>query len=1019
MLGEALWFGPFRFDPLDKRVWRGPDTVPLTPKAFEVLHNLLRHSGRLVTKRELLDHVWPGVHVGDAVLKVCVREIRRALGDAAQAPRFVETVHGRGYRFIAPLTEEASSDTASGRRSPFVGRTAELERLRAALDRARRGERQLVFVTGEPGIGKTSLVDAFLDEVTADRNIASAKGHCLEHAGAGEAYLPVLEALGRLCRAPGGERIVAILRKYAPTWLVQMPFLVTQADRGQLTREILGTTRDRMLREITDALEALTAEAPLLLILEDLHWSDHATGDLLGWLARGPGPGQLLLIGTYRPADVQARQHPLRALVHGRPALRNCEELAVDLLSEDAITGFLDARFPGHRFPETLAGAIHRRTEGNPLFLVAAVDVLVGRRTIVPAVGGWELRLAPTESEIGTPETLRSMLEEQMDRLSAANQRLLEVASVVGVEFTIDAVAKVSGTPSTLAEERCERLARRHHFLRSAGSSELPDGTVSSTYAFIHALYRQAFYERVPAGRRVRLHRRLGEYGEEAYGVGAGERASELAEHFERGGLYLRAIHYLRQAAENSVRRYANREAIAYLTRADELRANLGEPDRSRLRVAVLERRGMIRRAAGDAAGAAEDFEELAAEAHERGQADGEAKAFFYLASSLFSRDPARCLTAARHAVELSGQVVDPLLQAQTRGAAGYWRSVLQGWQEDDRHACAGALAAARRAEDRALESLLIGRFCYFECVSSEYRRAAALADQGRQLALDVGDAYEYLFCQYYRALALLFAGEWNELQSVLADGLRVSDRNGHWLWPVALRLETAWLHIEAADCGRAQAFAEEALAQARRVPYPYGERMSLLLLGLSQLGLGRRDAALESFHQVNAWAAQGRPPLDWLLEMPLHHGLAVLRLDRGETKDAREHAEWLETLATRCGERTWHARAVEALALIAEAEHNSTRAEEELARALSIVDGSEVPLAEWRIHETAARLCRQRGRSEQAMRHRARSARGIRRLAHELRESARLRDAFLASPRVCGVLQTDGASERSAESKP
>jgi predicted ATPase len=623
------WFGPFRFDALDKRLWRGLDAVPLTPKAFDVLHDLVQHPGRLVTKRELLDDVWPGLHVGDAVLKVCVREIRRALGDAAHAPRFVETVHGRGYRFIAPLARKASPGAASSRRSPaFVGRTAELERLQAALDRARRGDRQLVFVTGEPGIGKTSLVDAFLGEATADRTVTIAKGHCLEHAGAGEAYLPVLEALGRLCRAPGGERAVAVLRKYAPTWFVQMPFLVTPADRGHLTREILGTTRERMLREITEALEALTAETPLVLVLEDLHWCDHGTGDLIAWLARGQGSGQLLVVGTYRPADVQAR-HPLRAAVHGLSALPVCEELALDLLNETAVVGFLEAQFPGHRFPEALARLIHRRTDGNPLFMVASVDFLVSRRTIVAVAGGWELRLAPTEIEIGTPDTLRSMLEEHIDRLSAFNQRLLEVASVAGVEFTADAVAAVDGIPPELAEERCERLARRRQFLRPAGLSNLPDGTVISKYAFIHALYQHAFYQRVPAGRRAQVHRRLGEYGERAYDGAAVERAPELAEHFERGGAYLRAIDYLRQAAENALRRYANREAIAYLTRADELRSRVPEPDRSRLRVAVLERRGMIRRAAGDVEGGAEDFEKLAAEAHEQGHADGEAKALF------------------------------------------------------------------------------------------------------------------------------------------------------------------------------------------------------------------------------------------------------------------------------------------------------------------------------------------------------------------------------------------------------
>jgi predicted ATPase len=259
--------------------------------------------------------------------------------------------------------------------------------------------------------------------------------------------------------------------------------------------------------------------------------------------------------------------------------------------------------------------------------MVAAVDFLVSRRTIVAVDGGWELRLAPTETEIGTPDTLRSMLDEQIDRLPSLNLRLLEVASVAGIEFTADAVAKVSGTPLELVEEECERLARRRQFLRSAGLAELPDRTVISKYAFIHTIYQHAFYQRIPAGRRARLHRRLAEHGEQTYESAAVEHAADLAEHFERGGVSLRAIDYLRLAAENALRRYANREAITYLTRADELRSRMPEPQRSQLRAAVLERRGMIHRATGDVAGAAADFEALAAEAHERGQADGEAKA--------------------------------------------------------------------------------------------------------------------------------------------------------------------------------------------------------------------------------------------------------------------------------------------------------------------------------------------------------------------------------------------------------
>ena len=131
-----------------------------------------------------------------------------------------------------------------------------------------------------------------------------AHGQCVETYGTPEPYLPMLDALGRLCREGGGDWLVTLLRKHAPTWLAQMPWLLDSADRDALERDLLGATRERMLREMAEAVEALTAEAPLVLVLEDLHWSDTATVDLVSLLARRQEPARLLLIGTYRPVDV-------------------------------------------------------------------------------------------------------------------------------------------------------------------------------------------------------------------------------------------------------------------------------------------------------------------------------------------------------------------------------------------------------------------------------------------------------------------------------------------------------------------------------------------------------------------------------------------------------------------------------------------------------------------------------------------------------------------------------------------
>src|SRR5262249_3229738 len=293
---RQLRFPPFRLDPDNACLWRGPKAIRLTPKAFAVLQCLVESPGQLVTKDLLLERVWPKTVVGDAVLKVCVREIRRALGDRVGAPRYVATVHRQGYRFIADVAEAAETPARSAeaprvpvaeapapRRpryrslAPLVARDPAPEHLQAWFDSAWRGSRQVVFVTGEQGIGKTTVVEAFLERVAADPRVWIAQGQCVETFGASEPYHPVLDALARLCRESGREPLVALLRKQAPTWLVQMPWLLDATDRDALQRELLGATRERMLREMAELVEALTTEAPLVLVLEDLHWSDTAT----------------------------------------------------------------------------------------------------------------------------------------------------------------------------------------------------------------------------------------------------------------------------------------------------------------------------------------------------------------------------------------------------------------------------------------------------------------------------------------------------------------------------------------------------------------------------------------------------------------------------------------------------------------------------------------------------------------------------------------------------------------------
>ncbi|HEX2521324.1 MAG TPA: AAA family ATPase [Terriglobia bacterium] len=292
-----------RVDLPNERVSCGTKRLQLTPKAFAVFRYLMERPGRLVLKEELLRELWPNAIVTEASLTTCIREIRKALKDDSRRGRYIETVHRRGYRFIGKVVwEQSVIDQHFEDSSLLVGREAELGQLKRYLEKTLRGQRQVVFVTGESGIGKTALVETFVSQAGKDGTIRVGRGQCVEHYGAGEAYLPWLEALNELGQSQGSELLAQLLHRYAPTWLALMPWLISPAERNMLQRDVTATARERMLRELAQALEALTREIPLVLLLEDLHWSDYCSLDLVLYLATRREAARLLLVGTYRPS---------------------------------------------------------------------------------------------------------------------------------------------------------------------------------------------------------------------------------------------------------------------------------------------------------------------------------------------------------------------------------------------------------------------------------------------------------------------------------------------------------------------------------------------------------------------------------------------------------------------------------------------------------------------------------------------------------------------------------------------
>lgn len=343
-------FGPFRLDPGERFLLRRGAEVPLTPKVFELLLVLVRHRGHVLEKDELMKRVWPDRVVEEANLTQSVVMLRKALGDSPRAPRYVETRPRRGYRFVAEVKESGGPVMARPARHA-VGRMPERVALRASLDAVIAGGGRLVCVTGEPGIGKTTLVESFVaEQVAHGRAVAVARGRCSERLAGTGAYLPWLDALESLLQADGGESTAGAMRRLAPTWYSWVaPSSRASPAEARRTADVRATSQALMMRELGAFLQDASRQRPLAVFLDDLQWADVSTIDLLSYLATRFEVMRVLFVVAYRTSDVLLARHPFLEVKRDLEGRGACREIALEFLSAAEIEEYLTHEFPGHR----------------------------------------------------------------------------------------------------------------------------------------------------------------------------------------------------------------------------------------------------------------------------------------------------------------------------------------------------------------------------------------------------------------------------------------------------------------------------------------------------------------------------------------------------------------------------------------------------------------------------------------------------------------------------------------------
>jgi DNA-binding winged helix-turn-helix (wHTH) protein/predicted ATPase/KaiC/GvpD/RAD55 family RecA-like ATPase len=831
---KDITFGRFRLDLTNECLWQDTRAISLRPKAFAVLRLLLEHPGQLVSKQQVMDTVWPGTFVGDAVLKDNIRQLREAMNDDAGSPSYIETAHRRGYRFICKLSEAArgksSGDDIKGGPSPPVsqiaalpsrvtaktvlGRDAELAKLRSWLERVLEGERQTIFVTGEPGIGKTTIVQAFLEQAGQVPGILVARGQCLGHYGAGEAYLPILDGFSRLCRSPRGAQVTELLRQQAPAWLAQMSSLVSQSERDQLHKQAAGATRERMLREMAEAIETLTLQSPLLLVLEDLHWSDYSTLDLLSYLARRRDPARLMVIGTYRPVDVIVGEHPLKGVKRELQAHGLCHELPLEYLSKGVIKEYLAARFPGHEFPLQLRRTICRRTGGNPLFIVNLVDYLEDQKVIVEDQETWKLRVGISEVEQEVPINLRQLIETQIERLSPDERTVLEGASVAGLECSCVAIAAGLDMPIAWVEKHCEELARRHQFLSPAWLVELPDGTITPRHRFIHVLYRDVPYRLIPAMRRSQIHQRIAERGVVIYGSRKSEIAAELAMHFEQSRDWPRALEYLSQAAENAAAHSAHHEATDLATRGLEALRFLPESaERAQQEIKLRMTLGVSLMATKGFASA--EAEVVNARSRELFLLRGPSPELFFMLWSLglyyqFGGELRSSLRISDQLVQLAEELRDGALIMEAHRSQGGALVLLGRYAEGLEHLVKAAALYSVHRDHRY--RAFIGRDCKVICDGFAAMalwalgypdRSAERMRESLRLARELGHPQTLIAAWHFAAQIHQLRGESELVEECAKEVAELAEEYGLELWLAYGCIELGWVESEMGNAQR------------------------------------------------------------------------------------------------------------------------------------------------------------------------------------------------------------------------
>jgi DNA-binding winged helix-turn-helix (wHTH) protein/tetratricopeptide (TPR) repeat protein len=804
-------FGEFELDLALFELRHMASAVAVQPKVLDVLFYLVRKRDRVVSKQELLENVWPGEVVSETALTHAVMEARRAVRDDGEQQRIIQTVRRRGYRFAAPVDERqdrAATGTTAGRAFPepdplvgdvFVGRERPLALLHSDLQDALAGRGRLALVVGEPGIGKTRLVEQLAGHARA----AGAEvlvGRSIEGEGA-PAFWPWVQLVRGWAGPRKREDLAAVMGTRAPVIAQAIPEVAEKLGPLPAPPQLEpAEARFRLFDSLSHLFRSAAERGPLVLVLDDLHQADRPSLLLLQFLAREIGGAAILVAGTYR--DAELARDPARSRVVGEIVREQASRtIHLEGLARPEVARLIEGT-TGQARSEAMVTALHEQTGGNPFFLTQVVRLLEAQ--------GWP-EGAPAEARFSVPlsQGVRDAIRRHLDVLSQACHHVLTVASVIGREFPLSALVHAAGLHGDEAFQALgEALAARV-------VSELP-GQVGR-YRFTHSLIRETLYGELAAPRRVQLHGLVGEALAVAYGAHPEPHLAELAHHFVQaapGGRVEEAVRWSVRAAEHAVRQLAYEQAAGHYERALGAMSLAAADDEGRL--ALLLALGSARWRSGEGELARQSYLEAADIARNLGQ--GEALARAALGYGIWDQDDLVDDALVRLLEEASRALgdADSPLRARVMGRLARELKFTAPWPRLESLSQAAVEMARRSNDSTALADALVARhWALWGPANTEDRFAAAveivelaeqidnrsLALQGRQFRLadllEMGDipgvdleidAIAWLadelhqpqhqwFAALFRAMRAHLSGNFDEAERLAERALSIGER--------------------------------------------------------------------------------------------------------------------------------------------------------------------------------------------------------------------------------------------------